>query len=182
MRFEPTAIVGAYFIDLEPHADERGMFARTFCEEVFARAGITMRIVQTNISRNPKAGTLRGLHYQIPPHGEDKLVQCVRGRIFDVAIDLRPDASSYRRAVWTELCADRDRLFFIPKGCAHGFLTIEDGSDVFYYMGTAFVQDRGCGVRWNDPAFAIPWPEPPRIISQRDSSYSDYEADAGINL
>ena len=176
MRFEPTAIAGAFFVELEAHEDDRGLFARIFCEEAFAQAGIALRIAQANISRNPKAGTLRGMHYQVPPHGEDKLVQCVRGRIFDVAVDLRPDAPSYRRSVSTELSADDTRLFFIPKGCAHGFLTLEDASDVFYFMGTAYIKDYGRGVRWDDPTFDIPWPESPRIISERDRSYSDYNA------
>lgn len=174
MRFEPTAIEGTFFIELDAHQDERGFFARTFCQEAFARAGIDMRIVQTNISRNPTAGTLRGMHYQIPPHEEAKIIQCVRGRIFDVAIDLRCDTSSYRRSVCTELAAEENRLFLISPGCAHGFLTLEAESDVFYYMGAAFVPGAGRGVRWNDPSFEIPWPTSPSLISARDAEYPDY--------
>ena len=174
MRFEPTAIVGAFFVELDVHEDERGLFARTFCEQVFAQVGIDMRVVQANVSRNPTAGTLRGMHYQAPPHGEPKLIQCLRGRIFDVAIDLRCHTSSCRSSACTELSADDNRLFFIPAGCAHGFLTLEDHSDVLYYMGTAFVPGAGRGVRWNDPAFAIAWPTWPRLISARDASYADY--------
>jgi dTDP-4-dehydrorhamnose 3,5-epimerase len=176
VRFEPTAIVGAFFIELDVHQDERGWFARTFCEQAFAHAGINLRVVQTNVSSNPTAETLRGMHYQAPPHEEPKLIQCVRGRVFDVAIDLRLNAPSYRRCVCTELSADENRLFFIPPGCAHGFLTLEDNSDVFYYMGAAFVPDSGRGVRWNDPAFNIPWPMPPRLISARDAAYRDFSA------
>jgi dTDP-4-dehydrorhamnose 3,5-epimerase len=174
VRFQPTAIAGAFFIELDAHKDERGLFARTFCEKAFAEAGIDMRVVQANISRNPHAGTLRGMHYQAAPHEEPKLVQCVGGRIFDVAIDLRRNSRSYRRSACIELSADDDRLFFIPAGCAHGFLTLEDNSDVFYYMGAAFVPGAARGVRWDDPAFEIPWPAPPRLISPRDASYADY--------
>lgn len=176
MRFHPTAIAGAYFVELEAHADERGLFARTFCQDAFAAAGIAFSVVQGNISRNPKAGTMRGMHYQIAPHEEPKLVQCVRGRIFDVAVDLRSDEPSYRRCVCTELSVDGNRLFYIPAGCAHGFLTLEDNSDVLYHMGAAFVPDAGRGVRWDDPAFAIPWPFRPCLISARDASYANYAA------
>lgn len=176
MRLEPTAIDGAFFLELLAHEDERGLFARTFCEKSFAEAGIAMRIVQANISRNPNAGTLRGLHYQIPPHEEAKLIQCVRGRVFDVAIDLRCDTASYGCTVYTELSADHNRLFFIPAGCAHGYLTLEDNSDVLYYMGAAFVSSAGLGVRWDDPAFAIPWPRKPAIISERDATYQNIRA------
>jgi dTDP-4-dehydrorhamnose 3,5-epimerase len=176
VRFEATAIVGAFFVELDVHEDNRGSFARTFCENEFAQSGIEMRIVQANISRNPTAGTLRGMHYQAPPHEEPKLIECVRGRIFDVAIDLRRESQSYRRVVCAELSADGVRLFYIPPGCAHGFLTLETRSDVFYYMGAAFIPDAGRGVRWNDPAFKIPWPTPPCLISSRDATYPDYAA------
>ena len=174
MQFEPTAIAGAFFVELDVPEDERGLFARTFCEQIFAQAGIDMRIVQTNVSRNPTAGTLRGMHYQAAPNQEPKLIQCIRGRIFDVAIDLRYSAPSYSRTVCTELSVVGNRLFFIPPGCAHGFLTLEDNSDIFYYMGAAFVSGATRGVRWNDPAFKIPWPQAPRLISQRDAAYADY--------
>lgn len=172
MRFAPTTIDGAFFVELDAHQDERGLFARTFCEQAFAQAGIDMRVVQTNVSRNPTAGTLRGMHYQVPPHEEPKLIQCVRGRIFDVAIDLQRPGSS--RMVCTELSADDNRLFFIPPGCAHGFLTLERNSDVFYYMGAPFFPGAARGVRWNDPAFKIPWPKPPSLVSSRDAAYADY--------
>lgn len=175
MRFQPTEIDGAFFVELDTHVDERGLFARTFCEDVFAKAGAAMRTVQANISRNPTSGTLRGMHFQAPPHEEAKLIQCVRGRIFDVAIDLRGHMASFGRCVWTELSADGSRLFLIPKGCAHGFLTLEDNSDLLYYMGDTFVPGVGKGVRWNDPAFKIPWPAMPRLISERDATYPDYD-------
>jgi dTDP-4-dehydrorhamnose 3,5-epimerase len=174
VRFEPTAIAGAFFVELDVHEDERGLFARAFCEQIFAQAGINMRIIQTNISRNPTAGTLRGMHFQAPPHEEPKLIQCVRGRIFDVAIDLRCHSPSYKRSASTQLAAEDNRLFFIPPGCAHGFLTLEGNCDVLYYMGAAFVLGAARGVRWNDPVFEIPWPRLPNLMSERDASYADY--------
>jgi dTDP-4-dehydrorhamnose 3,5-epimerase len=179
VRFQPTKIAGAFFIELDVHTDDRGSFARTFCDQLFAQAGIDMRIVQANISRNPKARTLRGMHFQVPPHQEAKLVQCVRGRVFDVALDLRSELPSFGLCVCTELYADGNRLFYIPKGCAHGFLTLEDNSDLVYYMTDAFVAGAERGVRWDDPAFKIPWPWAPLLMSDRDASYSDYQQPRG---
>lgn len=178
MRFIPTAVDGAFAVDLDTLADERGSFARTFCRADFASAGIDFQPVQTNISRNPIRGTLRGLHYQRTPHSEAKLIQCVRGRIFDVAVDLRPASPTYLRAASIHLDAGIDRLFFIPEGCAHGFLTRADDSDIVYYMGAAFVAGSGAGVRWSDPAFAIAWPDVPRLISERDAGYPDIGIEA----
>lgn len=174
MRFVPTAIAGAFCVEMEPVRDDRGSFARSFCEAEFAAAGIDFRAVQMNLSRNPRARTLRGLHGQQAPYAEAKLVQCVRGRLFDVAVDLRPESPSFRRSVGIELSADGDAMFFIPPGCVHGFLTLEPDSDVLYHMGTAFVPGVGFGVRWNEPAFAIDWPAAPAVISDRDAQYPDY--------
>lgn len=179
MRFQPTKITGAFFIELDVHTDHRGGFARTFCDQLFAQAGIDMQVAQANISRNPKARTLRGMHYQAPPHEEAKLVQCVRGRVFDVALDLRNELPSFGLCVCTELSADGNRLFYIPKGCAHGFLTLEDNSDLVYYMADAFVAGAERGVRWDDPAFKIPWPWSPLLVSERDATYSDYQHPRG---
>ncbi len=133
-----------------------------------------MRIVQTNLSRNPVRGTLRGLHYQAEPHGEPRLVQCIRGRVFDVAVDLRPGSASYLRWAGVELGADQDRTFYIPSGCAHGFLTLEDDSDILYLMGHHFVPGSARGARWNDPAFSIQWPGVPSEMSERDAGYPDF--------
>ena len=174
MRFLPTAIKGAFIVELDGEADDRGIFARLFCGAEFARAGIDFAPVQVNLSRNPAMGTLRGMHTQPPPYAEAKLVHCVRGRIFDVAIDLRRDSNSFGRHVGVDLDADADRLFYIPPGCAHGFLTQQPDSDVLYYMGTAFVPGVGTGVRWNDPAFNIAWPDRPTIMSDRDAGYPDH--------
>ena len=174
MRFVSTEVDGAMVVEFEGHADSRGYFARTFCEEEFARAGIAIRIVQTNISRNPERLTLRGMHYQAEPHGEPKIVQCVRGRIFDVAVDLRPHSPTFRRWAGVELGPENNRVFYIPAGCAHGFLTLEADSDIVYLMGAPFVPGSGRGVRWNDPAFGIAWPEKPVEMSGRDGQFAEF--------
>jgi len=175
VRFHETPLHGVVLIELEPAEDERGSFARTFCEDEFARAGIAMRARQINLSHNARAGTLRGLHYQDAPHGENKVVQCVRGRVFDVVLDLRRQSPTYRCWHGVELAPQLRRTIFIPEGCAHGFLTLEDSSDLFYLMGNSFVPEAGRGVRWNDPAFRIEWPVRPQVISTRDASYPDFQ-------
>ena len=174
MRFGQTSLPGVLTIELDAKADERGFFARTFCEEAFASAGLAFRPVQINLSHNPCALTLRGMHHQAAPHGESKVVQCVRGRVFDVAVDLRPDSPSYRNWFSLELAPAMRRMLFIPEGCAHGFLTLEDDSDVLYLMGHGYVPDAQRGVRWDDPAFGIGWPAPPRLLSPRDAAFPDF--------
>ena len=174
MRFSPTAVDGVKLIDLDTAEDERGFFARTFCEEEFARAGIALTARQLNLSYNRDAFTLRGLHYQAAPHAEAKIVHCVRGRIYDVALDLRPASSTYLRWTAAELSPQARRMLYIPEGCAHGFLTLEPDSDIIYVMGTAFVAEAARGVRWNDPVFGIDWPAAPRVISERDAGYPDF--------
>jgi len=175
MRFSPTAIDGVTLIDLEPAEDARGFFARTFCEEEYARAGIALRARQINVSHNRDAFTLRGMHYQAAPHTEAKIVQCVRGKVYDVALNVRRPSATYRHWIGFELSPDKPRSLFIPEGCAHGFLTLEPDSDLLYVMGTAYVAEAASGVRWNDSAFAIHWPAKPRVISERDASFPDYE-------
>jgi dTDP-4-dehydrorhamnose 3,5-epimerase len=176
MRFSQTPLPGVVVIALDAAADERGFFARTFCDDEFARAGIALEPRQMNVSHNIEAFTLRGLHYQGGGEAESKLVQCVRGRIFDVAVDLRADSPTFRRWFGVELAPELQRMIFIPEGCAHGFLTLEQDSDVFYLMGRPFVAEAGRGVRWNDPAFGISWPASPRVISSRDAAYPDFES------
>jgi dTDP-4-dehydrorhamnose 3,5-epimerase len=180
--FEPTSINGAFLIKLSVHEDERGSFARTFCQQTFAQMGIDLCVSQVNVSRNPTSETLRGMHYQISPHEEPKLVQCIRGRIFDVAIDLRYSSPSYMSTVYTELSESGNRLFFIPAGCAHGFLTLRPNTDILYYMGAPFSSSAARGVRWNDPSFEIPWPKQPRVISARDATFPSYRTpdEAGV--
>jgi dTDP-4-dehydrorhamnose 3,5-epimerase len=174
MRFSTTDIAGVVAVDIEPRTDERGAFARLHCPDEFAAAGHPFTSAQTSLSRNPGAFTLRGMHYQPAPFAEVKLVRCVRGRIFDVAVDLRPDSPTHRRWTATELSADNARALLVPEGVAHGFLTLEPDSDVVYQIAPAYRPGHEAGVRWDDPAFAIAWPAAPRQISPRDAAYPDY--------
>jgi dTDP-4-dehydrorhamnose 3,5-epimerase len=175
MRFTRTELSGVVVIDLDALEDDRGFFARTFCEAEFAGAGLDLTPRQINLSHNSDAFTLRGLHYQAAPHGEIKVVQCVRGRIFDVAVDLRRDSPSYRRWFGIELAPVLRRMVYIPDGCAHGYLTLEESSDVTYLVGHSYFPDAARGVRWNDPAFNIAWPAEPRVMLPRDRQYPDFE-------
>jgi dTDP-4-dehydrorhamnose 3,5-epimerase len=171
MRFIPTRIDGVTIIELEPLRDERGSFARTFCEEQFAAAGLAFHAVQANLSTNREALTLRGLHFQRAPHGEPKIVTCVRGRIFDVAVDARPGSPTYLSWEAIELAPGLNRTVYLGEGIAHGFLTLEPGSTVHYLMGAPYVADAASGLRWDDPAIGINWPSAPVVISERDRSY-----------
>ena len=174
MIFNETKLRGAYIIEVEPLEDERGSFARTFCREEFETHGLNSIVAQCNISQNRKKGTLRGMHYQVAPHAEAKLVTCLAGSIYDVIIDLRPDSITYCHWFAVELSARcRRSLIYIPEGFAHGFQTLEDDTEVFYQMSHAYVPEAARGVRWNDPAFAIDWPDGPRTLSERDNNYLD---------
>jgi dTDP-4-dehydrorhamnose 3,5-epimerase len=172
--FQATAIPGAFIIELERHCDERGLFARTWCPREFKAHGLNPRLAQCSVSFNPRKGTLRGLHYQAAPHEEAKLVRCTRGAIFDVVVDVRPHSPTVRKWVSVELTADNRHMFYIPEGCAHGFQTLEDDSEVFYQISAFYYPESARGVRWNDPAFAIVWPAEVRVISQRDRTYADF--------
>ncbi len=176
MRFLETPLPGAWVIELEELGDERGWFARTFDSEEFESRGLNPAIVQCNASFNARAGTVRGMHYQAEPHGESKLVRCVRGAIFDVAVDLRADSPVRCRWHGVELSGENRRAFYIPAGLAHGFQTLTDDCDVLYQMGHRYVPEAARGVRFDDPAFGIEWPRPPgqRILSDRDRSYPDF--------
>ena len=175
MIFIETKLKGAYLIQVEPFDDERGSFARTFCREEFEKHGLNSFVAQCNISQNRKKGTLRGMHYQIAPHAEAKLVTCLAGSIYDVIIDLRPDSITCCQWVAVELSARHRRsLIYIPEGFAHGFQTLEDDTEVFYQMSHSYVPESARGVRWDDPAFSIRWPEGPRILSERDKNYPDF--------
>ncbi len=174
MKIIPTAIDGAFIVEASPHPDERGSFARAFCAESFAGHGMVEHFVQCNLSRNIRKGTLRGMHYQDPPSAEVKFVRAVRGRVFDVAIDLRPESSSFRKWLGVELDAGRQNAFYIPEGCAHGFITLEDDCDVFYQVSSAYAPDLGRYVRWNDPAFGVEWPIEPSVMSKVDANAPDY--------
>ncbi|MGA2454478.1 MAG: dTDP-4-dehydrorhamnose 3,5-epimerase [Solirubrobacteraceae bacterium] len=177
MIINPTALQGVMIVELEPSLDARGSWARVFDADVFAAHGLDARVAQCSTSVNRRAGTLRGLHYQTAPYGEGKLVRCARGRIFDVAVDLRAGSPTHKRWVSVELSASNGLSLFIAEGCAHGFQTLEDNTEVHYQMTSAFVPEAYTGARWNDRAFAIEWPEPPggeRIMSERDRNFHDY--------
>lgn len=168
MRIEEQSIAGLYLITLERSRDDRGYFARTYCRDTFVRHGLEDCANQCSVSHNRVRGTLRGLHLQLEPHGETKLVRCTRGRVWDVAVDLR--AGSPTRGQWLgfELSPENGLSLYIPRGFAHGFLTLEDVSDVYYQMAEAYVPAAAAGVRWDDPELAITWPEPPVICSESD--------------
>jgi dTDP-4-dehydrorhamnose 3,5-epimerase len=176
MRFTATELSGVVVVEAEPRGDERGAFARLHCPDEFAAAGHAFVPAQTSLSRNPTALTLRGLHYQPAPFAETKLVRCVRGRIFDAAVDLRPASPTHGRWTAVELSADNLRALLVPEGVAHGFLTLEPDTDVLYQISPAYRPGHEAGVRWDDPAFAIAWPAAPALISPRDAAYADYRA------
>lgn len=174
MIFIETELKGAYIIDLERREDERGFFARTWCQQEFEAHGLVARIVQANMSYNKLKGTLRGMHYQRAPYAETKLVRAVRGAILDVIVDLRPDSPTYRRWIGVELSADNRRALFVPEGFAHGFQTLEDDTDVSYQVSAFYTPGAEGGARYNDPAFDIQWPLPVSVISDKDAGWPDY--------
>ena len=175
MTFHPTPVAGVFEIHLERHCDERGFFARSWCRDEFARYGLNTRLEQCNISFNKRKGTLRGLHWQDGPFGECKLVRCTHGALYDVAVDLRPDSPTYKQWTSTVLTATNRNMLYIPEGCAHGFLTLEDETEVFYQMSESYHPESARGARWNDPAFDIRWPAEIHVISDRDRTYPDFE-------
>jgi dTDP-4-dehydrorhamnose 3,5-epimerase len=174
VRFTPTPLPGAYVIDLEPHADERGFFARTWCRQEFQEHGLVPDLAQCSLSLTLKKGTIRGMHFQKPPHEEAKLVRCARGRIYDVVLDLRPASSTFKRWFALELAAADHKSLYVPQGFAHGFQTLDDECEVFYQMSSPYHAASASGVRWDDPAFHITWPLPISVISQTDRSYPDF--------
>ena len=176
MKFEATAIPGCFLVEPEPRRDDRGFFARLYCPDEFAAAGIGFAPVQINLSRNDKAQTLRGMHFQDPPHAEAKLVHVARGAIFDVVVDLRPESPAHRRWLGFELTADNARQLFIPEGCAHGFLTLCADTDVLYGMGRKYVPGQARGYRYDEPAFGIEWPHAPASISPADEAWPPFPA------
>ena len=174
MKFIGTPLKDAYIIDVEPFCDERGMFARAFCRREFEEAGMKPEIAQCNISCNVRKGVLRGLHYQLAPFGETKIVRCTRGAIYDVVVDIRPESTTYLNWFGVDLTAQNRRMLYVPKGLAHGYETLADDSEVFYMVSTPYVPDFERGVRWNDPLFGIEWPIPDPLVSQKDAGYPDY--------
>ena len=174
MRFVETDLAGAYVIEIEPVTDERGLFARTFCARELEERGLTAVFVQNSVSGNPVKGTLRGMHYQAAPHAEDKLIRCTRGTIFDVMLDIRPESATFKQWRGVELSAENHRMVYIPRGFAHGFVTLTADVEVFYQMSQYYHPESGRGVRWNDPAFDIEWPVAAPRVSERDNGYPDF--------
>jgi dTDP-4-dehydrorhamnose 3,5-epimerase len=176
MVFKELPLRGAFVIEIEPREDERGFFARTFCSQEFAAHGLETRISQCSISSNARRGTLRGMHWQADPNGEEKLVRCTRGALYDVIVDLRRDSPARGRWAALELSQDNHRMLYIPKGFAHGFQTLEDNTEVFYQISVAYQPDAARGIRWDDPTIAIDWPDvSERIISERDRNLPLFE-------
>ena len=172
--FTETALRGAFVLDVEPHRDERGFFARAWCARELAEHGLETRIAQCDLSRTVRRGTVRGLHYQQAPHAQVKVVRCIAGAVWDVIVDLRPDSATYTRHVGIELSAENHRALYVPAGFAHGFQTLTDDVELFYQMSDYYVPDAGAGVRWNDPAFAIAWPIGDPFMNDRDRNYPDF--------
>jgi dTDP-4-dehydrorhamnose 3,5-epimerase len=171
MIFTETPLPGAFLIDMEPLADERGFFARTYCTEEFAALGLECEWRQCSVSCNTRKGTLRGLHYQSAPHEEHKLVRCTAGAIFDVILDIRPNSANFRRWFGAQLSAANHRALFVPPGLAHGFITLNDDTEVYYMISVPHAPEYAQGYRWDDPAFAIEWPIAPSVVSPRDAAY-----------
>jgi dTDP-4-dehydrorhamnose 3,5-epimerase len=175
MIFYETKLKGVFESHLEPQHDERGFFARTWCQSEFERRGLNSRLVQCSVSFSARARTLRGLHYQAPPHAETKLIRCTRGAIYDVIVDLRLESPTFKEWIAAVLTAKNHHMMYVPEGCAHGFLTLEAECEVFYQMSEFYNAESARGVRWDDPAFAIEWPEKVDVISERDRSYPNFE-------
>lgn len=175
MTFHSTKISGVFEIHLEPKPDERGFFSRSWCHKEFESHGLNPKLLQCNVSFSTRKGTLRGMHYQAAPHSETKLVRCTRGAIFDVIVDLRPRSRTFKNWISAVLTAENRNAIYVPEGCAHGFLTLEDQSEVFYQMSEIYNAESARGVRWDDRAFGIVWPEKVEVISERDRTYPDFE-------
>lgn len=174
VTFTETQLAGAWFVDSEPHVDERGLFERLWCAREFTEHGLPASFVQCSRSLTSRRGTLRGMHWQARPHAEDKLVRCTKGSIWDVIVDLRPDSPTRLQHVALELNARRGRALLVPKGFAHGFQTLEDDVEVVYHMTEFYEPSAARGARWDDPAFGIRWPIPDPILNPRDAAYPDF--------
>lgn len=178
MIFTEMKLPGAYLIDPEPREDVRGHFSRVYCEREFGEHGLMTRVAQTNSSWNVRRGTLRGMHYQLPPHGEAKLVRCTRGSIYDVIVDLRPGSRTFREWTGVELSADNRRMLYVPEQFAHGFLTLEDATEVTYQVSEFYTPGAERGLRWDDPVLGIEWPDTVVVISEKDRVWPDLESAA----
>jgi len=176
MIFQETPLAGAYVIELEKKGDDRGFFARAFCEREFGAKGLSTRFVQVNDSLSAQRGTLRGMHYQLAPRAETKLVRCIRGSLFDVILDLRPGSATFGKSFGAELSAENRRMMYVPRGFAHGFVTLSDATEAFYFVDEFYAPDQERGLRWNDPRFAIEWPVEPTVLSEKDRMHRDFDS------
>ena len=176
MIFTTTDVDGVYVVETEPYVDERGVFARVFDEDTFHEMGLSTRFPQCSVSYNPIRGTMRGMHFQRGEHAEAKLIRCTRGAIYDVAIDLRPESPTFHRWAAAELTAVNHRQLYVPEGCAHGFLTLETDTEVYYQISAPYVAEASAGVRWDDPAFGVKWPSAPVVMSPKDAAYEALRA------
>jgi dTDP-4-dehydrorhamnose 3,5-epimerase len=174
MIFQETKLAGVFEIQIEAKADERGFFARTWCQQEFASHGLNARLVQCSVSFNTRKGTLRGMHYQAAPFPETKVVRCTRGSLYDVVLDLRGQSPTFKQWIGVTLDADKRNMIYVPEGCAHGFITLEAETEIFYQISEFFKPELSRGVRWDDAAFNIAWPAPVQLISERDRTYPDF--------
>lgn len=174
MKFHETELEGAYIIEFEKLEDNRGFFARTFCQQELQDHGLAPTVAQANVSFNVKAGTLRGMHYQIAPYEETKLIRCTRGALYDVIIDLRPDSASYKRWIGVELTAENYKMLYVPANFAHGFITLEDNTEAIYFVSEFYTPGSERGLRWDDSHFNIKWPRSVDVISEKDANWPDF--------
>lgn len=177
MIFHELELSGAHLIELEPHRDERGFFARTWCRREFEQAGLETRVAQRSLSYSERRGTLRGMHFQAPPRQEVKLIRCVRGALHDVIVDLRPGSATLGEHLAVELTADGRRALYVPEGFAHGFQTLQDDTEVHYQMSEFYAPEHARGYRPDDPSFGIDWPVAPAIVKDRDRQWPDFDPD-----
>jgi len=180
MKLQSAGLQGAWLVDIEPQHDERGFFARTWCRREFAEHQIAAEFVQCSVSFNHRRGTLRGMHFQRPPHAETKLVRCIQGSVYDVIVDLRPDSDTYKRWIGVQLTARNRRALFIPEGFAHGFLTLENNTEVFYQISVFHTPESAGGLRYDDSEIGISWPEPVQVIADKDLAWPDFSAQSDL--
>jgi dTDP-4-dehydrorhamnose 3,5-epimerase len=182
MRYTATPLEGAYLIDLDKKGDDRGFFARVFCSQEFGQQGLATHFCQVNSSLSAEKGTLRGMHYQLAPKAETKVVRCIRGSLFDMILDLRPDSATFGRSFGAELSADNRRMMYVPKGFAHGFLTLADDTEAFYLVDEFYSPESERGIRFDDPEFDLQWPDTPTVVSDKDRSHRDFDRAWHIGL
>ena len=182
MIFHETPLQGAFIIELEKRGDERGFFARAFCQNEFEAHGLSSNFVQVNNSLSAEKGTLRGMHYQLAPHAETKIVRCIKGALYDVIIDLRPESKTFCESFGAELSADNRRMMYVPKGFAHGFITLTDNTEAFYFVDEFYAPDFERGIRYNDPKFSIDWPIKPVVVSDKDQQHRNFDPDFHLSV